>query len=41
MKICALTITKDENIKYIYEWVDYHYNLGVDHFFILDNNSSD
>lgn len=35
--ICLLA--KDEN-DYIEEWLDWHVNLGVDHFYIYDNSSA-
>lgn len=38
MKTCILAIQRYENIKDIYEWVNYHLNLGYDKIFILDNN---
>ena len=36
ISICLLT--KDEN-KYLKEWVQYHLSIGIDHFYIYDNNS--
>ena len=36
-RVGIMTIAKNES-KYIREWLDYHYKLGVDEFFIIDNN---
>ena len=36
-KIAVLTIAKNE-AKYIKEWIDYHRDLGVDRFFIINND---
>lgn len=38
ISICLLT--KSEN-RYLKEWVQYHLDLGIDHFYIYDNNESD
>ena len=38
MKTCILSIQRYENIKDLYEWIDYHINLGFDKIFIMDNN---
>ena len=38
LSICA--IFKDE-ASYIKEWIDYHLLVGVDHFYLYNNNSSD
>ena len=35
-----VTIIKDESI-YIREWIEYHLILGVDHFYLYDNESND
>lgn len=37
ISICLLT--KDEN-KYLKEWIQHHVSIGVDHFYVYDNNSS-
>lgn len=37
ISICLLT--KDEN-KYLKEWIQHHLSIGVDHFYVYDNNSS-
>ena len=34
--LCLLI--KDENI-YLPEWLEHHHNIGIDHFYIYDNNS--
>lgn len=39
-KIAVLTIAKNE-AKYIKEWIDYHRDLGVDRFFIINNDEPD
>src|SRR5436305_180585 len=39
-KLSIVAITKDEH-EYICEWVDYHCLMGVDHFYIYDNNTDD
>ena len=39
-ELAAVLIIKDEAI-YIKEWLDYHLLVGVEHFFIYDNESSD
>lgn len=33
-------IFKDEG-KFLKEWLDYHLTIGVDHFYLYDNNSTD
>lgn len=38
-KISICLLIKDEN-KYLNEWVSHHINLGVQHFYIYDNNSN-
>ena len=38
LSICA--IFKDEAL-YLGEWIDYHLRLGVDHFYLYNNNSRD
>ena len=38
MKIAICLIIKDEN-EYLQEWLDYHRSIGIDHFFIYDNES--
>lgn len=38
--LCATAIVKNE-ASYIEEWLAYHRAVGVSHFFIFDNNSSD
>ena len=38
--VCVTAIIKNEAV-YIEEWLCYHRALGVDHFFIFDNNSED
>ena len=35
--VCILAIARDEE-KYIDEWLEWHFNLGFDYIFILDNN---
>lgn len=40
MKTALCSIAKLEN-KYIYEWVQYHIDLGFSHVFIYDNNDID
>ncbi len=36
--ICAVLIIKDEN-EYLQEWVRHHLSIGIEHFYIYDNNS--
>jgi cellulose synthase/poly-beta-1,6-N-acetylglucosamine synthase-like glycosyltransferase len=36
--ICA--IFKNES-RYIYEWLSYHHSIGVDAFYLYNNNSTD
>ncbi len=38
ISICA--IFKDEE-KYLKEWLDYHLKVGIEHFYLYNNNSSD
>ncbi len=38
--VVIATMIKDES-EYINEWISYYINLGVEHFFIYDNNSTD
>lgn len=38
MKTCILAIQRYENIKDIEEWLMYHFSIGFDHIFLLDNN---
>jgi len=40
MKIAICLIIKDEN-EYLQEWIDYHRSIGIDHFFIYDNESKE
>lgn len=40
MKIAAVAIVKNES-SYLNEWILYHLGIGIDHFFIYDNFSSD
>ena len=39
-KVCIHTIAKNEN-RYLAEWLEHHRKIGVDHFFIYDNNTKD
>lgn len=39
MKVTLCLIAKDEN-SYLKEWLDYHILLGVEHFWIYDNDST-
>ena len=39
-KVAILAIAKNES-RYIKEWLDYHRNLGVDQFFIINNDEPD
>ena len=39
MKVGICAIIKDCYKPYLLEWFNYHYSLGVDHFFIYDNES--
>ena len=39
MKTAICAIAKHENV-YINDWVNYHLNLGFDHIYIYDDNSS-
>lgn len=38
VSICS--VFKDES-KFLKEWIEYHLLVGIDHFFLYDNNSSD
>ena len=38
--ICFCTIFKDE-APYLKEWIDYHQLIGVEHFYLYNNNSTD
>jgi hypothetical protein len=38
--VSVVAIVKDEEI-YLDEWIAYHVSIGVEHFFIFDNNSTD
>lgn len=40
IKVCIHTIAKNEN-RYLPEWLEHHRKIGVDHFFIYDNNTKD
>ncbi|WP_369598480.1 glycosyltransferase family 2 protein, partial [uncultured Muribaculum sp.] len=39
-KVSLCLIFKDEE-PYLKEWIDYHILIGVDHFYLYNNNSSD
>lgn len=39
-KICIVACLKHEEL-YVKEWLDYHIECGIDHFFLCDNNESD
>ncbi len=39
-EIAVTAIVKNES-RYIFEWLDYHYRIGVDKFYIYDNDSED
>lgn len=39
-KVCICAIIKDE-FPYLLEWIAYHRAIGIDYFFIYDNESSD
>lgn len=36
-KVGVVALAKNET-RYLNEWVEYHHNLGIDQFFIIDNN---
>ena len=36
-KVCIVTVVRDEN-RFLDEWLCYHKIIGIDHFFIYDNN---
>lgn len=38
--ICLVCAVRNEGI-YLPHWIDYHRNLGIDHFFIYQNNNTD
>jgi len=38
---CALVLIIKDESRYILEWIEYHRLIGVDHFLIFDNGSSD
>ena len=38
--LCAMTQVKDAS-KFVPDWVKYHRRIGIDHFYIFDNNSSE
>ena len=40
MKVGLVCIVKNEN-QYLEEYVNYYHNLGVDTFYIYDNNNID
>ena len=37
----AIVVTVKNESRYIEEWLDYHYRIGVDKFYIYDNDSED
>ena len=39
MKVGICAIIKDCYTPYLFEWLKYHYSIGVDYFFIYDNES--
>ena len=39
-EISLCLIFKDEG-RFLKEWLDYHLTVGVDHFYLYDNNSTD
>ena len=39
-RICAMTQVRDAS-KFVPDWVRYHRRIGIDHFYIFDNNSSE
>lgn len=39
-KLSIAAITKGEDL-YLKEWIDYHMKMGVDHFYLYDNNDDD
>lgn len=41
MRIAICAIIKDVYPPYYKEWIDYHRSIGVDYFFIYDNDSAD
>lgn len=40
MGVAVIACQKDEEC-YIREWVEWHFHLGVEHIYIVDNNSAD
>ena len=38
--ICAMTQVRDAS-KFLPDWIDYHRRIGIDHFYVFDNNSSE
>lgn len=40
MKICICTIIKDELEEYLDDFINYHLNLGIDHFFFFEDINS-
>jgi hypothetical protein len=40
MKIAIHSIIKDPYTPYLLEWLEYHREIGIDHFFIYDNDSA-
>lgn len=39
MKTAICIIIKDLDVNYLFEWIDYHRNIGFDKFYIYDNDS--
>ena len=39
-RICAMTQVRDAS-KFIPDWIRYHRRIGIDHFYIFDNNSTE
>ena len=40
MHYCSVCLLAKNEHDYIAEWLDWHSNIGVDHFYIYDNNST-
>jgi hypothetical protein len=38
--LCAITMIKNAS-RFVPDWVRYHRRIGIDHFYVLDNNSPD
>ena len=38
LSICAIIKNEGKNLK---EWINYHIRMGIEHFYIYDNNSTD